>query len=220
MQDLIQQEKFELEVLDRLNSKKLLTKLVFGGGTMLRLCYGLNRFSVDLDFWITENIETAKLYKDMREYLSQYYSLTDSAEKYFTLLFEIRAKEYPRSLKLEIRKERKEISIEKAIAYSKYSNQQVILPVVSLKDMMRSKIEAFIDRKEIRDAFDMEFLVRKGIELDAPKKSLEKALKILADLTNNDFKVKLGQLLEASDRKYYLAERFKTLEYKIKEKLI
>ncbi|MBI4243194.1 MAG: nucleotidyl transferase AbiEii/AbiGii toxin family protein, partial [Planctomycetes bacterium] len=51
MQDLIRQERFELEVLDRLNSKKILTNLVFGGGSMLRLCFGLNRFSVDLDFW-------------------------------------------------------------------------------------------------------------------------------------------------------------------------
>jgi len=50
MQDLIMQERFELEVLDRLNSGKFLTHIVFCGGTMLRLCHNLNRFSVDLDF--------------------------------------------------------------------------------------------------------------------------------------------------------------------------
>jgi len=32
------QERFELEVLDRLNSGKFLTQIIFGGGTMLRLC--------------------------------------------------------------------------------------------------------------------------------------------------------------------------------------
>jgi hypothetical protein len=32
-----QHEVFEIEVLDRLNSAKLLDPLVFGGGTMLRL---------------------------------------------------------------------------------------------------------------------------------------------------------------------------------------
>ncbi len=52
MQDLIQHEQFELEVLDRLNSGRLLTNLIFGGGTMLRLCHGLDRYSVDLDFWV------------------------------------------------------------------------------------------------------------------------------------------------------------------------
>ncbi|MCK7512410.1 MAG: nucleotidyl transferase AbiEii/AbiGii toxin family protein [Desulfobacterales bacterium] len=44
-------EAFEIEVLDKLNSAKLLDPLVFGGGTMLRLCHELNRYSVDLDFW-------------------------------------------------------------------------------------------------------------------------------------------------------------------------
>lgn len=50
MQDLIMQERFEMEVLDKLNSSKILPKLVFTGGTMLRLCHGLNRYSADLDF--------------------------------------------------------------------------------------------------------------------------------------------------------------------------
>jgi hypothetical protein len=52
MRDLIKQEQFELEVLDRLQSGRFLDRLVFGGGTMLRLCYGLDRYSVDLDFWL------------------------------------------------------------------------------------------------------------------------------------------------------------------------
>jgi len=52
MRDLIAQERFELEVLDRLKRGRFLERLVFGGGTMLRLCHGLNRYSVDLDFWL------------------------------------------------------------------------------------------------------------------------------------------------------------------------
>jgi predicted nucleotidyltransferase component of viral defense system len=51
MDILEKHEVFEIEVLDRLNSAKLLDPLVFGGGTMLRLCHELNRYSVDLDFW-------------------------------------------------------------------------------------------------------------------------------------------------------------------------
>ncbi len=70
MQDLEKQEQFELEVLDRLNSEKLLGNLVFGGGTMLRLCFGLNRFSVDLDFWVVKGIEFDKLFEDLKKCLS------------------------------------------------------------------------------------------------------------------------------------------------------
>lgn len=45
-------------LLRELNSAKLLEPLVFGGGTMLRLCHELNRYSVDLDFWFVR--ETAQ----------------------------------------------------------------------------------------------------------------------------------------------------------------
>jgi len=51
MNDLIQQEIFEMEVLAWLKNMGFLRNMIFGGGTMLRLCYGLKRYSVDLDFW-------------------------------------------------------------------------------------------------------------------------------------------------------------------------
>ena len=87
MQDLAKQEQFELEVLDSWNSKRLLNNIIFGGGTMLRLCYGLNRFSVDLGFWIVKEIDTGKLFEDIKKHLAHYYQVTDSAQKFYTLLF-------------------------------------------------------------------------------------------------------------------------------------
>lgn len=219
MRDLVKQEQFELEVLDKLNSRKLLNYLVFGGGTMLRLCYGLNRFSVDLDFWITRDIDTNKLFEDLRKYLSQFYTVKDSANKFYTLLFEIKSKDYPRSLKIEIRKETKKIKTETAIAYSRYSNMQVFLKVISLQDMMKAKIEAFLERREIRDVFDMEFLLKKGVDLDAPASTLEKTLEGIGLLTKKDYSVKLGSLLEDDQRKYYVSGNFKLLKSAIKEKL-
>jgi len=219
MQDLIKQEQFELELLDRLNSQKLLNKLVFGGGTMLRLCFGLNRFSVDLDFWVVKKISEAGLFKDLKECLNRSYKITDCANKFYTLLFEIKSRDYPRSLKLEIRKETKKIRVEQAIAYSKYANTQVFLNVVSLKDMLVAKIGAFLERKEIRDAFDMEFLLKKGIELDTSPAILEKVLKEINSLTKRDYSVKLGSVLEEGQRRYYLTENFKILKSAIQEKI-
>ena len=217
MQDLIRQEQFELEVLDRLNSKKILNHLVFGGGTMLRLCFGLNRFSVDLDFWIVKDIDKNRLFKDMKEYLSQFYVLKDSANKFYTLLFEIKSKDYPRSLKIEIRKETKKIKTEQAIAYSRYSNIQVFLKVVSLEEMMKAKVLAFIERKEIRDVFDIEFLLKRGIRLNAPYNTLKKMLKEIDLLAKKDYTVKLGSILEEDQRKYYINENLKILKSAIKE---
>lgn len=219
MQDLIKQEQFELEVLEKLNSKKLLSSLIFTGGTMLRLCFGLNRFSVDLDFWVIKNIDKNKLFKNLKDCLSQFYTLSDSANKFHTLLFEIRVKSYPRSLKIEIRKEVKKIKTETAIAYSKYSNSQLFLKVVSLENMMAAKVEAFLTRKEIRDVFDIEFLFRKGVNLPASEEKLKMVLETLTSLTRKDYQVKLGSLLEDEQRKYYTTENFKLLKLAITERL-
>lgn len=219
MQDLIKQEQFELEVLDKLNSKRFLNRLVLGGGTMLRLCFGLNRFSVDLDFWVLKQIEGNKLFKDLKAYLGAEYALKDCANKFYTLLFEIKSKDYPRSLKIEIRKERKKIKTEQAIAYSKYSNTQVFLRTVSLGDMAKGKISAFLERKEIRDVFDLEFLLKKGVTLDCPAGTAKELLKEIDVFDKKDYTVKLASLLEPSQRKYYLSENFKILKIALGEKL-
>lgn len=219
MQDLIKQEQFEIGVLDKLNSRKLLNNLVFCGGSMLRLCYELNRFSVDLDFWLTRALDVHNLYNTMKECLEESYTLSDTENKFYTLLFDIRSKAYPRSLKVEVRKQTKKVAIVRNIAYSKYANTQVLLNTVSLKDMMNLKIGTFIERKEIRDVFDIEFLLRKGIELPADTKTLNQLSKTIASLTKRDYTVKLGSLLDDDTRKYYVLENFKTLKLAINEKL-
>ena len=217
MQNLIKQEQFELEVLDKLNSQRLLSGLVFVGGTMLRLCYGLNRFSVDLDFW-TSKKNPDSLFDSLKACLEESYRLTDSAKKHYTLLFEMRSPIYPRSLKLEIRKELKNIIPEQAIAYSPHANTQVKLPVISLKDMMKAKTAALLDRKQVRDAFDIEFLLRKGIMLELSLKEAKNTLNVLDGFSKNDYRVVLGALLEAKDKEYYSKEGFKLLHSACAEK--
>ncbi len=217
MHDLIIQEQFELEVLDRLNSGKFLMQLVFGGGTMLRLCHGLDRFSVDLDFWVIKDLSSG-FHENMRAYLAKYYDIKDSAKKFYTILFELKSPAYHRSLKLEIRKEVKNIHTEQVIAYSKYANTQVFLKAVSLSDMMESKLMTFLDRKEIRDVFDMEFLFRRGVPLKASVDMLREVLRLIDALSRKDYIVKLGSLLEKEQREYYSVENFKILKGALIEK--
>ncbi len=215
MPDLVQQERLEIEVLERLKSGRFLESLIFTGGTMLRLCYGLDRFSVDLDFWLFKDIAVNTFYNGLNTFLTNYYTLCDAENKFYTMLFEIRSKDYPRNLKIEIRKNRKKVQTELAIAYSKHSNTQVLVRTPSLQEVMRSKIEA-LDRGEIRDIFDIEFLLRRGVELKADKKELQKLLERINSLSKMDYSVKLGSILEPKVRKYYLKENFKILVLKIK----
>jgi len=211
MRDLELQEQFELEALDLLRSGRILDKMVFTGGTMLRLCFGLNRFSLDLDFWLVKKTDAADLFAKLGKILSERYEIRDRADKFNTILFEIRSPAYPSKLKIEIRKQKKNIRTEPAIAYSRFSDTQVLLRVASPDEMMKAKLNAFLDRGEIRDVFDMEFLLKKGVIPDAPPAKLKEALGRIKALAKNDYSVKLGSLLPADQRKYYCVSNFRIL---------
>ena len=216
MDILRQHEIFEIEVLDKMNSAKVLEPLVFGGGTMLRLCHENDRYSVDLDFWFIKRISQSKYFEKLRMALGKDYEITDSQMKFHTLLFECRSAEYPKRLKLEIRREIKDCDFQEKIAFSGFTTKQVLLKAHTLNQTMENKIKAFLDRGEIRDAFDIEFLLRRGVELPALKDTQNKAFqRRLGQFKGRDFKVTLGSILEDEIRNYYVKQRFGYLEEKL-----
>ena len=216
MDILRQHEVFEIDVLDKMNSARMLDPLVFGGGTMLRLCHELNRYSVDLDFWFVKSIGQKDYFDKARKAFGKDYEITDAQMKHYTVLFELRSSHYPKRLKIEIRKERKECDYQQTIAFSRFSTTQVVLNAHTLEQTMKNKIAAFLDRGEIRDCFDMEFLLRRGVEMSLKDKGQCNAvLKKLSQLKEADFKVKLGSILEEDVRQYYVTNRFRLLQEKL-----
>lgn len=216
MDILRQHEVFEIEVLERMNSAKLLDPLVFGGGSMLRLCHELNRYSVDLDFWFVKKLSKKDFFEKARKALEKNYEITDAQMKHYTILFELRSAQYPRRLKIEIRREWKECDYQQAIAFSRFSTKQVVLKAHTLDQTMKNKIETFLDRGEIRDCFDIEFMLRRGIEM--PFKDERQSIafqKKIVLLKDRDFKVKLGSILEEDVREYYATHRFRFLQEKL-----
>ena len=85
-----------------------------------------------------------------------------------------------------------------------------------LRQHEQFKIEAFLDRGEIRDCFDMEFLLRRGVQLPVGL-AVEAAelRKRIAGFKDIDFRVKLGSILEKDTRAYYIENRFSFLEEKL-----
>ena len=167
MDILRQHEIFEIEVLVRMKSDRLLEPLVFGGGSMLRLCHELNRYSVDLDFWFTKTIPQREYFDKARRTFEKNYEITDARSKHYTLLFELRSADYPKRLKIEIRRTVEDCDYEETIAFSSFATKQVALKAHTLSQTMNNKVKAFLDRSEIRDCFDIEFLLRRGIALPA-----------------------------------------------------
>ena len=211
-----QHEVFEIEVLDRMNSAKMLDPLVFGGGSMLRLCHELNRYSVDLDFWFVKKVSQNDFFDKGIKTFEKYYEITDAQIKRYTILFELRSAQYPKRLKIEIRRELKDWDYQQDIAFSKFSTKQVVLKTHTLDQTINNKIEAFLDRGEIRDCFDIEFMVRRGVEIPLKEEKESIAFREkLSLLKDQDFKVKLGSIIENDTREYYIANRFRFLEEKL-----
>lgn len=213
-----QHEQFEMEVLDRLNSARILPELIFGGGTMLRLCHGLDRYSVDLDFYRLGKLSSEELLKRCRQTLEQRFRLTDAADKRRTILLECSSPDSPRKVKIEINKFQEITAWKAELAWSPFSAIQVLVNAVTLSEMARMKVAALLDRQEIRDAFDLEFLLKKGIQIPGDAPLFRKLMRIIDDFSHQDFKVKLGSIVAADKRAYYVENRFQQLSAYCREK--
>lgn len=135
------------------------------------------------------------------------------------MLFEIIKEPYSRKLKIEIRKKIGNSDFQEKIAYSKQGNIQVLVKGFTLDQMMTNKTKALLNRKEIRDAFDIEFLLRSGVELPADKQTILKMFKIVKSFNKRDYYVTLGSLLEPKIRSYYKQNGFIYLLQKLNQKL-
>jgi len=208
-------ELFEIEALEKLKNKNLLNSFVFGGGTMLRLCYDLNRYSIDLDFFLLKEINIETFFIDVKKCLEKYYEITDAKNKFNTILFEIKSAEYPRKLKIEFRKNIINYDYQQRIAFSKFGNTQIILNVLTLEQALNNKIVAALDRKIIRDFFDIEFIIRCGIKFNIPEDKRNKLKKIINNFGKRDYKVVLGSILDSKTRAYYTENGFNFLISKL-----
>jgi predicted nucleotidyltransferase component of viral defense system len=213
---LANHETFEMEVLQWLRSKGFLRSLVFGGGTMLRLCHEMPRYSLDMDFWFYKEVEYDAFYDQMENLIGQEYDVTDMQNKFYSILAEFRKGVGTQRLKIEVRKTlASRGSSEEKIAFSPHFPTQVLVRGFTLDQMFRNKVSALLDRGEIRDGFDLEFLARSGVNLDLSEEEKEGIIKRLRGFKKRDFSVKLGSLLLPELREYYNQKRFSYLEEKL-----
>lgn len=215
MQELRDLERFEIETLNLLNQIRVLDSLYFGGGTMLRLCHNLQRYSTDLDFWMLPEANTSTHFEKILSGLNKTFTVTDAEQKTNTDLFEIKSPASTRKLVIEIRKNQEDFHWERKIAFSKYTNYQVAVNGLTLDQMMRNKVAAARDRKRIRDCYDIQFLLMRGINLNSDKESLGDLLTTINGFKDQDYSVSLGSLLEQKEREFHKENRFQLLREEI-----
>lgn len=216
MERLAEHEAFEMAVLQWFRAVGLSPSLAFGGGTMLRLCHEMPRYSMDMDFWFFKELDFDRFYHPLRDCLTEEYDVTDMQNKFHSILVEIRKGAKLPRLKIKIRKVLAPAGgTEEKIAFSPHFPRQVLVRGFTLSQMCRNKIAALLDRGEIRDAFDLEFLARRGAALNLDAQERKEIIKRLRSFKKRDFDVKLGSVLLPEVRDYYRNKRFAYLEEKL-----
>lgn len=162
-------EEWEIKVLKALFDSPLGKKLVFKGGTALRLAYGSPRFSEDLDFDLTKTVKTGEFETVVQSIAKMYQgevTVSDLKGKFYTLLAEFKIREafLPTrfSIKIEIsRRQGQPYQTSLMLLNSPTTNIQVLASVERLNDLYQDKIATYRHRQKPRDLFDLWFIGQK-----------------------------------------------------------
>src|SRR3972149_9482879 len=117
-------------------------KLAFKGGTCLYLFYGLDRFSVDLDFNLIAKDFNGQLVSNI---LAKNLTINDKMNKYFTWIW---LGSYEKG------KHKVKIEINKRDFPDKYTNKDfygITIPTLSADSMFAHKLCAITDRKKLQN---------------------------------------------------------------------
>lgn len=177
-------------LLQNLFNSFMASRLVFRGGTALRLAYGSPRFSDDLDFTQLKTIELKKFQDWCREASrdSSYLKLDEAVKKKYTLfaIFKVTDPVLSQtiSIKLEIsvRKQvwRKEKDYQLIGLKSQVTPLTILAQVAGLEWIEKEKLSILPPR--IRDVFDLWFIAQKLNKRYLVNFGQFKALEVKAEL--------------------------------------
>jgi len=187
--------------LKEIFEQKWAEKLVFKGGTALRLAYQSPCFSVDLDFSVLAKINPKDFFSFLNSLERKYPKLEiiDQKDKLYTLYAQIRIKELflnrSFSIKIEISKRKNQFKrneyLPKVLKTSVYP-LEVLCDTATLEKIYRDKINTVQNRRAPRDLFDLWYLSEKLNKPFKPPKT---------KLTKKEIKSELHRLLPKNYQK-------------------
>jgi len=178
--------------------------LGFKGGTAATLFYGLDRFSVDLDFDLLDAEKEDYVFERVKAILENYGKLKQARKKRFNLFYVLSYDEKDinaQNVKVEIN--RREFSSK----YDVKSFLGISMQVMIKEDMAAHKLCAMYERigKTNRDIFDVQFFlshdwpINKKIVEDrmgmAYKEFLKKAIAVMEKFNDGNILSGMGELL-------------------------
>lgn len=182
--EVVVMEAYQMAILSDMGEFKLAKKLIFKGGTALRLGYQAWRFSEDLDFSCLEKIQFSQ-FKEMMIAIAKRYpevvvdDVYDMKKTLFARLV-VQAGKWRVGIKVEISKCFEEWKSGKDFEYkmlrSPVSLLQPYLKTTTLERMYADKLRMVKERKKPRDWFDVWFLSQKLDKKFSKKVNVSKKL--------------------------------------------
>lgn len=192
-------KKVLLQILTDIYTDNSLGPLLgFKGGTAAYLFYGLNRFSVDLDFDLLDSAKEKFVFEKINKIVGKYGKVVTADIKRFNLLFVLsydQKVEYAQNIKIEIN--RRNFGSE----YEVKSYLGISMLVMTQKDMFANKLIAMSERlgKTNRDIYDVYYFGKNGWPINrelVEKRAGTSYRNLLQELINRLEKINRGRTLD------------------------
>jgi len=167
--DNVLKEHYQMFMLDVLFNTPFENRLVFKGGTSLRLAYGSVRFSEDLDFSLLGEVAFSDFNQAIRkiEKVIPGAVIKDIHEKYYNLyarvIVNVEYRPIPIGIRVEVNKHTRDFDHNITLIKSPFNNLEVVARVYSLESILRDKLRIIEnqERREPRDLFDAWYISQK-----------------------------------------------------------
>lgn len=177
--DYIAREEYEVILLKNIFESEFGSRLVFKGGTALRLAYGSPRYSEDLDFTLIGKIEQSKLKNILKKTAKLFPAIknVETTDKFNTVFALVKIREpylkHAFSIKIEISKRRVKWvgnrDYSEKVIRSETTPLTLLARVANLETILHEKKDALKNRNAPRDIFDYWYinqLLKKDVNID------------------------------------------------------
>jgi len=181
--------------------------LGFKGGTAVYLFYGLDRFSVDLDFDLLNSSKEQDIFERIKKILEEYGTIKESLEKRYTLFFRLSYKDN-HNIKVEINRRNF------GSKYEVKSYLGIPMKVMVKEDMAAHKMVAMLERigDANRDIFDTYFFLKNNWPINEQiiekrtslsiKQFFTECIKALEAMSDRGILSGMGDLLDTKQKEW------------------
>jgi predicted nucleotidyltransferase component of viral defense system len=186
--------------------------LGFKGGTAALMFYGLDRFSVDLDFDLLDENQEEHIFTKVTQIAKRYGNIKESHRKRYNLFIRLSYEDQARNIKVEINRR------QYGSRYEIRTYLGVSMQVMVVEDMFAHKLMAMCERidRTSRDIYDVWFFLKNRTPINKSiveyraqvpfNQLVEKCIGQLESLNNRQILSGLGELLTPNQKDWARAK--------------